>query len=41
VGDVADLVVLDDDPLSARGAALRGMGVAGTMLQGRWTHRAV
>ena len=41
VGDVADLAVLDEDPLVARGDGLRAMGVAGTMLAGRWTHRAV
>jgi len=36
VGAPADLVVLDDDPLSA---PLRGMPVAGTLVTGAWTHR--
>lgn len=40
VGAVADLAVLDADPLAARGAALRGMPVVGTLLAGEWTHRA-
>ena len=42
VGDVADLVLLGDDPavLAAGGAgALRQMQVLGTMLAGEWTHR--
>lgn len=42
-GGPADLVVLDGDPLGAapRGSdALREMPVAGTLLAGRWTHRA-
>lgn len=40
-GDPADLAVLDADPLTTRGAALRSMPVSGTMLAGRWTHRTV
>ncbi|WP_273653541.1 amidohydrolase [Cellulomonas fimi] len=43
VGDPADLVVLDDDPL-ARGAVagtLRSTPVAGTLVAGAWTHRAM
>jgi predicted amidohydrolase YtcJ len=36
VGAVADLVVLDADPLTA---PLRGMPVAGTLVAGHWTHR--
>jgi predicted amidohydrolase YtcJ len=39
-GASADLCVLDADPL-ADGAPLRGMPVAGTLLAGRWTHRAL
>lgn len=38
-GAPADLCVLDCDPL-ADGVPLRGMPVAGTLLAGRWTHRA-
>ncbi|WP_372419897.1 amidohydrolase [Actinotalea solisilvae] len=41
VGEVADLAVLDADPLATRGDALRAMPVAGTLLAGRWTHRAL
>lgn len=37
-GGVADLVVLDADPLTASGEELRAMPVAGTMLAGEWTH---
>lgn len=40
VGDPADLVVLDADPWACDGDALRTMPVAGTLLGGRWTHRA-
>lgn len=40
VGQVADLAVLDADPLTVRGDALRTMPVAATLLAGRWTHRA-
>ncbi|MCW4384695.1 amidohydrolase family protein [Salinibacterium sp. SYSU T00001] len=36
-GEVADLVVLDSDPLAAGADALRTFPVAGTMLAGRWT----
>jgi predicted amidohydrolase YtcJ len=36
-GDVADLVVLDADPLTASSDELRRMPVAATMLGGRWT----
>lgn len=38
-GDPADLVVLEGDPLSWEGAAIRSAVVAGTMVAGRWTHR--
>ncbi len=44
VGAPADLVVLDDDPLAllaaGEGDRVRAIGVAGTLLAGRWTHRA-
>ncbi|MFJ2216855.1 amidohydrolase [Streptomyces sp. NPDC101062] len=40
VGDVADLVIVDADPLTADDATLRRMPVHGTLLAGRWTHRA-
>ncbi|RWZ58284.1 hypothetical protein ELQ92_14770 [Labedella populi] len=36
-GEVADLVVLDADPLTATATELREMPVAATMLGGRWT----
>jgi predicted amidohydrolase YtcJ len=36
-GAVADLVVVDEDPLTCDGATLAAMPVAGTMLAGRWT----
>ncbi|MGW4303343.1 amidohydrolase [Streptomyces sp. NPDC004646] len=38
VGDAADLVVTDVDPLEADLATLRTMPVFATMLGGRWTH---
>lgn len=38
VGDPADLVVLDDDPLQCAPATLRAPSVHATMLAGRWTH---
>jgi len=41
VGQVADLAVLDADPLTLRGDALRTMPVAATLLAGRWTHRVL
>lgn len=37
VGQPADLVMLDHDPLSAHATALRGMPVAATVLAGRFT----
>jgi predicted amidohydrolase YtcJ len=40
VGRRADLVITDLDPGTATAAQLRAMPVAGTMLDGRWTHRA-
>ncbi|GAA3236799.1 amidohydrolase family protein [Pseudonocardia petroleophila] len=40
VGRRADLVVTDRDPRTAAPGALRSMPVAGTLLGGRWTHRA-
>lgn len=39
VGDDADLVVLDDDPLRCSLQVLRAPSVWGTMLAGSWTHR--
>lgn len=39
-GDVADLVVVDRDPLTAGETELRGMGVRATLLEGRATHLA-
>ncbi|MEV4971714.1 amidohydrolase [Streptomyces scopuliridis] len=38
VGDIADLVVVDVDPLTADLAVLRDMPVYGAMLAGAWTH---
>ena len=40
VGRRADLVVTDLDPAAVPAATLRAMPVAGTLLAGRWTHRA-
>ncbi|MEQ3553781.1 amidohydrolase family protein [Pseudonocardia nematodicida] len=39
-GARADLVLADADPLTCDPAALRAMPVAGTLVGGRWTHRA-
>ncbi|MDM7892392.1 amidohydrolase [Curtobacterium caseinilyticum] len=41
VGDVADLVLLADDPLTATSTGLRGMRVLATAIAGRFTHREV
>lgn len=41
VGDVADLVLVESDPLAAPSAALRSMRVLGTAVAGRFTHREV
>jgi predicted amidohydrolase YtcJ len=38
VGDPADLVVVDVDPLKADAETLRTMPVHATMTDGRWTH---
>ncbi|SEE87256.1 amidohydrolase [Ruania alba] len=38
-GDVADLVLVAQDPLRCDPSALRTMEVLGTLLGGRWTHR--
>ncbi|MFJ6567444.1 amidohydrolase [Streptomyces sp. NPDC091292] len=38
VGDAADLVVVDADPLTADPGTLRAMPVHATMMNGRWTH---
>jgi predicted amidohydrolase YtcJ len=40
VGDPADLVVTDADPLRADPGTLRAMPVHATMLAGGWTHRS-
>jgi predicted amidohydrolase YtcJ len=40
-GRVADLVVTENDPLSATDGELRGFAVAATLLAGRFTHRAL
>lgn len=37
VGDPADLIVIDNDPLGCDAAGLRAVKVRGTMLGGRWT----
>ncbi|MCM6762205.1 amidohydrolase family protein [Rathayibacter sp. ZW T2_19] len=39
-GDVADLVVVERDPLTATAEQLRAMPVAATLLAGRFTHRS-
>ena len=39
VGDVADLCVIERDPLTASPDELRAMKVFGTLIGGRWTHR--
>jgi hypothetical protein len=41
IGQVADLVVTDLDPLTATDEQLRRMPVAATLLGGRFTHRAL
>jgi predicted amidohydrolase YtcJ len=41
VGEPADLVVLDADPLALSGEQLRSMPVSATLLGGRFTHRTV
>ncbi|MFI1396040.1 amidohydrolase [Streptomyces sp. NPDC020681] len=40
VGDTADLVIVDTDPLTADAPTLREMPVHATMLAGRWTYRS-
>jgi predicted amidohydrolase YtcJ len=40
VGSPADLVIVERDPLGESGELLRAMPVSGTLLAGRWTHRA-
>ncbi|SEC14868.1 hypothetical protein SAMN04489806_2718 [Paramicrobacterium humi] len=37
-GDLADLAILDNDPLRTPAESLRTMPVSGTLLGGRWTH---
>jgi predicted amidohydrolase YtcJ len=39
VGDVADLVVVEEDPYQVDAGRLRSMPVAGTLLGGEWTFR--
>jgi len=39
VGDVADLVLVETDPLTASSSSLRGMRVLSTAVAGRFTHR--
>lgn len=39
VGEVADLCIVDRDPLSASAEELRALKVLGTLIGGRWTHR--
>ncbi|WP_244972454.1 amidohydrolase [Paramicrobacterium fandaimingii] len=41
IGDTADLAILDGDPCEASAEQLRAMVVGGTILNGRWTHRAL
>lgn len=41
VGEVADLVVVDEDPLTTSADGLRRMPVAATMLGGRFTHNTL
>jgi predicted amidohydrolase YtcJ len=41
VGEVADLVVVDRDPVGCTPGELRSMPVAATMLGGRFTHRTL
>ena len=38
-GDVADLIVLESNPLECTGRELRRLQVKATMLEGRFTHR--
>ncbi|MES1212244.1 MAG: amidohydrolase family protein, partial [Leifsonia sp.] len=40
VGDPADLVVTEHDPMTTTGEQLRGMLVHATMVAGEWTYRA-
>jgi predicted amidohydrolase YtcJ len=41
VGDVADLVLVEQDPLEVAHEELRTLNVLGTLVAGRWTHRAL
>lgn len=41
VGDAADLIILDHDPVTMPAEHLRDVEVAGTLLAGRWTWRAL
>ena len=40
VGEVADLVIVEHDPVTASPAQLRTMPVAGTLIAGEWTWRS-
>jgi hypothetical protein len=40
VGDIADLVIVDQDPTTVQPHELRDVTVHGTMLDGRWTFRS-
>ena len=40
-GDVADLCVVESDPLTATGSELRAMPVAATLIAGRFTHNSL
>ncbi|RLQ84650.1 amidohydrolase [Mycetocola zhadangensis] len=39
VGEIADLAIVESDPLASPPEVLRTQTVAGTLLGGRWTHR--
>ena len=41
VGEIADLAVVEADPLASPPETLRNQVVAGTLLGGRWTHRTL
>lgn len=41
VGEIADLAIVEADPFSSPPEQLRSQRVAGTLLNGRWTHNAL
>ncbi|MFU8947496.1 amidohydrolase [Mycetocola zhadangensis] len=41
VGEVADLAIVESDPIHSSADALRAQSVAGTLLGGRWTHNTL